>query len=72
MSECTLSYLSTIHKFINDHVAGKLAELRRGRGMYDALEREGEWDEETDLSLGASGVFNYCGHNTTRICLIES
>lgn len=57
MSECTPSYLSTIRKFVSDHVAGKLAQLRRGRGMYDALEREKEWDEETDLSLGASGAF---------------
>lgn len=23
--------------------------------MFDALEREGDWDEDTDLSLGASG-----------------
>ena len=57
MSECTPSYLTTIRKFISDHVAGKLAQLRKGRGMYDALEREEEWDEETDLSLDASGVF---------------
>lgn len=57
MSECTLSYVATIREFIIDHVAGKLAQLRKGRGMYDALEREEEWDEETDLSLGASGAF---------------
>jgi DNA-directed RNA polymerase III subunit RPC1 len=54
-SECTPSYVSTIRDFISEHIAGKLARLRLSRGMYDAMEREAEWDAETDLSMGATG-----------------
>lgn len=57
-NECTLSYVSTIREFISDHIAGRLAQLRKSRGMYDALEREDEWDTDTDLSMGASGTEN--------------
>ena len=54
-SECTAAYLVTIKGFITDHVVRKLAEARSSRGMFEALERENEWDAETDLSMGASG-----------------
>ena len=37
-----------------DHIAHRLARIRQARGLFDALEREEEWDEETDLSMGAS------------------
>lgn len=37
-----------------DNIAYRLARIRQARGMFDALEREEEWDEDTDLSLGAS------------------
>jgi DNA-directed RNA polymerase III subunit RPC1 len=54
-SECTAAYMATIRGFITDHVVHKLAEARRSRGMFEATEREDEWDVETDLSMGASG-----------------
>jgi DNA-directed RNA polymerase III subunit RPC1 len=57
-SECTPSYVSTIRDFVGKHIVGKLAHLRRSRGMYDALEREAEWDAETDLYMGASSWCN--------------
>ncbi|OSX60618.1 hypothetical protein POSPLADRAFT_1148493 [Postia placenta MAD-698-R-SB12] len=53
-SECTAAYLATIRGFVTEHIAHRLAEIRRNHGMFEALEREEEWDEETDLSLGAS------------------
>jgi DNA-directed RNA polymerase III subunit RPC1 len=53
-SECTTAYLATIRGFTVDKVTS-LADHRRYRGMFDAWEREVEWDEETDLSMGASG-----------------
>lgn len=56
-SECTAAYLATIRGFISEHVAIRLAEIRASRGMFDALQREEEWDEDTDLSMGASGTF---------------
>ena len=53
--ECTAAYLATIRGFVSECVAHRLAEIRKSRGMFEALEREDEWDEDTDLSMGASG-----------------
>lgn len=55
ISECTAAYLATIKGFVADHISQKVANVRKSRGMFEALERESEWDAETDLSLGASG-----------------
>lgn len=54
-AECTAAYLATIRRFISENVARKLAEIRKSRGMFEAFEHEDEWDEGTDLSMGASG-----------------
>ncbi|KAL4255325.1 DNA-directed RNA polymerase subunit [Pleurotus pulmonarius] len=51
---CPETYMETVRTFIWDNVAKKLGDMRQSRGMFEALEREGEWDEDTDLSLGAS------------------
>lgn len=56
-AECTAAYVATIRGFVTDNIARKLAEMRSSRGMYEALEREEEWDEQTDLSLGASCMY---------------
>ncbi|KAI0751657.1 beta and beta-prime subunits of DNA dependent RNA-polymerase [Daedaleopsis nitida] len=53
-SECTAAYLATIRKFISENIAQRLADVRKRHGMFDALEREDEWDADTDLSMGAS------------------
>lgn len=54
-SGCSEIYLANARAFIVSKLANKLADSRRKQGMFDALEREGDWDEDTDLSLGASG-----------------
>ncbi|KAF9498249.1 beta and beta-prime subunits of DNA dependent RNA-polymerase [Pleurotus eryngii] len=51
---CPETYMETVRTFIWDNVAKKLGDMRQSRGMFEALEREGEWDEDTDLSMGAS------------------
>lgn len=56
-SESSPAYLKTVRKFILENLANKLAGTRKSRGMFDALEREVEWDEDTDLSMGASGLW---------------
>ena len=56
-SECTAAYIAMIRGFISENVAHKLGEIRKSRGMFEALEREDEWDEETDLSMGASRAY---------------
>ena len=55
-SECAPAYLDTVRVFISENVAHKMAEERTSRGMFDALERGDEWDEEMDFSMGASGL----------------
>jgi len=55
-SDCTAAYLDTIRAFVTHQVANWIGEMRRSRGMFDALERNGDWDVCTDLSLGASGA----------------
>jgi len=60
-AECTPSYISTIRDFIQEHISLRLAEARKSRGMFDALERSNEWDADTDLSMGASGMTLCCG-----------
>ncbi|KIJ31501.1 hypothetical protein M422DRAFT_266749 [Sphaerobolus stellatus SS14] len=53
-NECTAAYLGTVRAFIVDNVAHRLARIRKARGMFDALEESKHWDEETDLTMGAS------------------
>jgi DNA-directed RNA polymerase III subunit RPC1 len=55
VTECTPAYISTIRTFLNEHVVHRLAIVRKSRGMFEALERNEEWDEDTDLSMGATG-----------------
>lgn len=52
---CSSAYTDTVRSFFLEHVAQKLSLVRKSHGMFDALEREDEWDEDTDLTLGASG-----------------
>lgn len=47
--------MATIRGFLIDNVVHKIANARKNQGMFEALDREEEWDEETDLSMGASG-----------------
>ncbi|KAH9999782.1 beta and beta-prime subunits of DNA dependent RNA-polymerase [Russula vinacea] len=54
VTEFTPAYISTIRTFLHDHVAHRLAINRKSRGMFEALERSEEWDEDTDLSMGAT------------------
>lgn len=54
-SECTETYLNSVRKFIHDRVACRIAENRKSRGMFEALEREDEWDADTDLTMDAAG-----------------
>ena len=59
VSECPAAYMATIRGFLIDNVVHKITNARKSQGMFEALEREEEWDEETDLSMGASGKSLY-------------
>ncbi|KXN84194.1 DNA-directed RNA polymerase III subunit rpc1 [Leucoagaricus sp. SymC.cos] len=65
-SECTQTYLDSVRNFIHDRVARKIAENRKCRGMFEALEREEEWDADTDLSMGATDAEIAIVNNKTK------
>lgn len=52
---CSPTYIAVLREFIFDRAVVPLAEQRKQYGMYDALQKEDEWDEDTDLTMGASG-----------------
>ncbi|KAG9118465.1 hypothetical protein FRC07_007017, partial [Ceratobasidium sp. 392] len=54
-NECTDAYIQSIEQFIRTNVIDKMVACRDQHGMFDAIERSDEWDDETDLSMGAPG-----------------
>lgn len=54
--ECTAAYLATIRGFALDFIARRVGRFRKSHGMFEAEEREPEWDEYTDLTMGATGM----------------
>ncbi|TFY74270.1 hypothetical protein EWM64_g9743 [Hericium alpestre] len=54
--DCTAVYVTSVQNFIREHIVQRLADARRSRGMFEALERSSEWDADTDLSMGASNA----------------
>lgn len=54
-TECTQTYLDAVSNFIHDHVVHNVAENRKSRGMFEALESGNDLDADTDLSMGATG-----------------
>ncbi|KII96076.1 hypothetical protein PLICRDRAFT_130272 [Plicaturopsis crispa FD-325 SS-3] len=67
LAECTAAYLATIRGFVTDRVAHRLGEVRKSRGMFDAIEREEEWDADTDLSMGASAADRAIVDNKSKV-----
>ncbi|KZT66991.1 beta and beta-prime subunits of DNA dependent RNA-polymerase [Daedalea quercina L-15889] len=66
-NECTAAYIATIRGFFSEHIAQKLAEIRRDHGMFEALERDDEWDADTDLTLGASDADKAVVNNKLKV-----
>jgi len=51
-------YVASVKDYIIKVLVEKIAATREEHGMFDATVRDSEWDEDTDLSLGASGRFS--------------
>ncbi|KAJ3810847.1 hypothetical protein F5876DRAFT_40963 [Lentinula aff. lateritia] len=66
-TECTPTYVDSLRNFLVDNVVTKLARARSEQGMYDALERSSEWDEDTDLSFGASEAAKAAVNNKVKV-----
>jgi len=56
-NECMPQYIASVKDYIIKVLVEKIAATREEHGMFDATVRDSEWDEDTDLSLGASGRF---------------
>ena len=54
VNECTAAFLATVSRFMREVVA-RVAKVRSVHGLFDAVERDNEWDEYTDLTMGATG-----------------
>ncbi|KAJ3736053.1 hypothetical protein DFJ43DRAFT_1053181 [Lentinula guzmanii] len=67
ITECTPTYVDSLRNFLIDNVVTKLAQARTDQGMYEALERSSEWDEETDLSFGASEAAKVAVNNKIKV-----
>ncbi|KZT20622.1 beta and beta-prime subunits of DNA dependent RNA-polymerase [Neolentinus lepideus HHB14362 ss-1] len=67
LSESTAAFRATVRGFVTEHIVHKLAEIRKSRGMFEALEREEEWDADTDLSLGASAADKAIVDNKAKV-----
>ncbi|PPQ95505.1 hypothetical protein CVT26_008533 [Gymnopilus dilepis] len=66
-NETAPPYVAAVREYIYKKVAGKVAAARGSRGMYEALEREDEWDEYTDLTLGASDADKKVVENSSKV-----
>ncbi|KAK7689907.1 hypothetical protein QCA50_006546 [Cerrena zonata] len=66
-SECTAAYIATVRGFVAEHIAHRVADIRKARGMFEALERNEEWDTDTDLSMGASLADRTVVDNTSKV-----
>ena len=58
-NECTAAYIATIRDFITDGIVSQLAKIRKAHSMFEALQRNDEWDADTDLSLGATSMSSF-------------
>ncbi|KAF8075932.1 hypothetical protein FPV67DRAFT_389261 [Lyophyllum atratum] len=67
VTECPAAYMATIRGFIMDRVVLRMVSARKNQGMFEALEREDEWDEDTDLSMGASAADKAVVDNKSKV-----
>ncbi|KAG9097222.1 hypothetical protein FRC06_007823, partial [Ceratobasidium sp. 370] len=66
-NECTDAYIRSIEQFLRTNVIDKMAACRDQHGMFDAIERSEEWDDETDLSMGAPEYAKRIVDNVTKV-----
>ncbi|KAN0097898.1 hypothetical protein V8E55_002344 [Tylopilus felleus] len=66
-NECTAAYIATIRDFITDGIVSQLAKIRKAHSMFEALQRNDEWDADTDLSLGATSADKAIVDNVVKV-----
>lgn len=63
----TDKYREQVREFLQEHVVNKAGAVREHFSMYAATEREEEWDEEIDLTLGADAAQRAIVDNKTKV-----
>ncbi|WFD31819.1 DNA-directed RNA polymerase [Malassezia sp. CBS 17886] len=63
----TAKSLEQVREFCRVQIAQHVADTRAAYGMYPALERDGDWDSDTDLSLGADRAQEAIVSNKARV-----
>jgi DNA-directed RNA polymerase III subunit RPC1 len=66
IKETTEKYRDQVQEFMTA-IVDKAAAIREAHGLYPALEREDEWDEDTDLTMGASIAALAIVDNQTKV-----
>ncbi|CAE6465940.1 unnamed protein product [Rhizoctonia solani] len=66
-NECTPAYIQSIETFLRTSVIDKMAACRDQHGMFDAVEKSEEWDDDTDLSLGVPEYEKVIVDNVTKV-----
>ncbi|EAU80581.1 DNA-directed RNA polymerase III largest subunit [Coprinopsis cinerea okayama7 len=64
---CLPAYCDAVRDFIVKKVASRVASVRAKHDMFDALEKPEEWDEEMDLTLGASEACKRVVDNKAKV-----
>lgn len=70
-TQSTQMYHQQIRNFIRDSVVTRAARLREAYGLFSAEERGEEWDEDTDLSMGADAASIKAVDNKTKVTLVQ-
>ncbi|KIY51353.1 beta and beta-prime subunits of DNA dependent RNA-polymerase [Fistulina hepatica ATCC 64428] len=65
--ECSASYRNMVRNFIQENIVLYMSQVRQAFGMFDALERDAEWDKDTDLSLGVSDACKTIVDNKSKV-----
>jgi DNA-directed RNA polymerase III subunit RPC1 len=65
--QTTEKYREQVSDFVHEHIARKAASIRDAFGMYGALEREQDFDEDTDLNMGADRYQLAAVNNKTQV-----
>lgn len=63
----TEKYREQVHTFLHEQVVKRAGEVREHFNMFPATERGGDWDEDTDLSLGATKQEKAIVDNKTKV-----
>ena len=64
---CTGKYIEQVRNFVHKEIAQTVAHVREAYGMYPALTCDGDWDADTDLSLGADSAQHAVVENKARV-----